>query len=297
MSHKNLSLSCFEFFELKNMITNSILTIYNSQSKKPSEFPISFPKEMERVLSNLDQLRPLILFTPLKKIENSDELKFMGESLAKKIYEDKLLHELFSAWKFSKFIQHSEIMLKYIFKFSSNHYFDCDLIPAHCRTNIRSHHFKRMFEITKEVLTQFKINDSRKILQDLSSLKHLICNEKTFYEQIGGAQFISQCLDHIYINLFGDPLTKNAFLNVDPEYVKYKQKIFFCRLFRNKIGSYDLDDLKVIHERLNISKEQFNVFVRSAQDYMGNIRLPMEQGSEIIHQLCSLEPYIVNLKH
>lgn len=293
--HKKCDISFFEFFELKNMISNSLLNIFNSKFKHSRDFPLAFPKEMERVLMNLERMRPLILVDPGKQLENSLNFKFVSERLAKKLLEDQSLHELFISWNFSKVMKHSEILLKYIFRHSSNKYFECDLIPAHCKSNIQSIHFKKMFAITKDVLIDFKINNSyiKQVMQDFSSVKHHICKEKTFYDHVGGASFLSPLIDHIYINLFGDPVTKNLFLNVDADDVKYKQKIFFCRLFCNKIGSHDFEDLRSIHDRLNITKKQFDVFVRSMQDYIGNVQLPLYQENEIVDLVRSLEPYIV----
>lgn len=296
--HKKYEIIFSEFFEMKNILTNSILDIYNASFKHSKQFPITFPKEIDRIFSNIEKLRPLILVNPSRNIETRLDLQFLSETLSKKMLENKLMQKLFLPWQLSKVIKHSEIVLKYILKYSSNNYFECDLIPAHCKSEINSEQFNIMKEITKNLLTDFRISKEfvSRAIQDFQFVKNHICKEKTFFEKIGGSSFVSPCIDHIYVNLFGDSLTKHLFLNVDGDYVKYKQKIIFCKIFRNKISSNDFDDLKAIHSRLKISDTHFKIFVKYMKEYLINAEINNEDSASMLKEVTSLEPYIVTKK-
>ena len=298
--HKKIEITYFEFFEMKNIFNNLFLDIYNSSIKYAKDFPITFPLEMERIFSNVECLRPLIISNPTKNLEKSINLKFISELIANKITQDKEMNALFASWSFQKLVKHSEIILSFIFKFPSNKYFECDLIPAHCKANIKSKHFMKMCDFIKTLLTHLKINRNllNRAMQDLYAMKHHIIKENTFFDKIGEAAFVSPCIDHIYINLFGDTLTKQFFINSDGDYIKYKQKMFMCKVFQNKIGSSDLDDLKSIHSKLNISKVQFERFIKYVHEYISIVQLPLNDEIEIANEIKSFEPYIVseNLK-
>jgi len=293
--HKKLEITAFEFFEMKNIFSNLFLDIYNSSIKNAKDFPITFPIEIERIFSNIECLRPLIISNPTKNLEKSINLKFISELITNKITQNKEMNPLFASWSFQKLVKHSEIILSFIFKFPSNKYFECDLIPAHCKANIKSTHFLKMCDFIKNVLLDLKINRNllNRAMQDLYSTKHHIIKENTFFDQIGGAAFVSPCVDHIYINLFGDLLTKHFFINSDGDYIKHKQKIFMCKVFQNKIGSFDLDDLKSIHSKHNISKVHFDHFMKYAQEYISIAQLSLTDEMEIVKEIKRFEPYIV----
>ena len=279
---------------MKNIITNSLLEIYNSSIKNYKSYPITFPKEIEKIFSNIEKLRPLIL--PSRNLENGINLKYIAEIISKKLLQQKVINELFMSWSFNRFTKHTEYFLRYIFKFSTNRYFESDLIPAHCKVTIKSSHFSIVRETILKVLSESNnINPEliKRAIQDLDCSKHHICKEKTFYENIGGDSFVHPCIDHIYVNLFGNPATKHFFTNADGDYVKYKQKIFFCKVFQNKIGSQDYDDLKAIHARLNISKDHFDLFIKFMKDHMTLTQMQLSEEEFIVKEIKNFEPYIV----
>lgn len=296
--HKNFDITFFEFFDFKNIIINSLLNIHNANINRNNMLPISFSSEIERVFKNVEKTRKLLLINPTRDMENVLNIKLISEILSKRLLEDKEIQQLFSAFSFEKLMKHSENILNYIFNFSCNKYVECDLIPAHCKSDIKLFHFHKIEIKVKEILSELKIKQEmiRRAIQNLQMTKPHICKEKSEIEKFSRDSFISPCIDHIYVNLFGDPLTKQYFMNVDGDYVKYKQKIFFSRMFKNKIGSHDFDDLKAIHARLNISKEEFEKFIFYFQSYLTNLQITKKQEEETVKEIRKYEPYIISKK-
>lgn len=144
-------------------------------------------------------------------------------------------------------------------------------------------------------LTQSNISneDISKIKLAFGRTRNRISREQPLLERIGGKNIVDSYIETVYTYMFGLPETQPFYLNAEAEYVKYKQKVFFCRAFNNEIDGVDLMDLKMIHEKMGIKKKHFDIFVKFSREILMDLGVEENNLELLIDRIRVLEHSIV----
>ena len=141
--------------------------------------------------------------------------------------------------------------------------------------------------------TNISNEDIRKIKLAFERIRNRISREQPLLERIGGKSIVDSYIETVYTYMFGLPETQPFYLNAEEEYVKYKQKMFFCRVFNNEIDSVDLMDLKMIHEKMGIKKKHFDIFVKFSREILLDLGVEGNDLELLIDRIRFLEHSIV----
>ena len=143
------------------------------------------------------------------------------------------------------------------------------------------------------IQSNISTEDSSKIKLAFERTRNRISREQPLLERIGGKNIVDSYIETVYTYMFGLPETQLFYLNAEAEYVKYKQKVFFCRAFNNEIDSVDLMDLKMIHEKMGIKKKHFDIFVKFSREILMDLGVEENDLELLIDRIRFLEHSIV----
>lgn len=280
--HSNVGITWKECFEMKNTILNTLL------DKKT----LDFPKGFHNFQQNLHYLHKYILaepnlYHPIFENSNSFDYEFFYDLFLHFLRKTKSFNLFFSSFSKEKLQKHAEYILDFITKSPKNSFDLVDLIPEHCKIHINDQDFFEVMNALALTLNEMKLNNDQysRLMLNFERTRGYISRNESFLVKKGGSEFVDRLIENIYVSIVGSQETKKFFVDVDTEYVKYKQKIFFSRLFRNQIDGVDLVDLKAIHEKLGIQNKHFDDFLRFSSESLFAQGLSPKQISFVIEKI------------
>ena len=283
--HQKIGVSWYECFEMKNLLFNQFL------DKKT----LVFNDQFQLFRNNLQNLHKFFLEEPNQYVLKFHiDFKTLVNSFTNAIKKHKGLNDVFWGFNIERLIKHSEYMINFLMNSKHNHYQLNDLAAAHCKHYINNQEFSQLFHIFSSVLQENQCN-SEEIMHlqgNFHKTQNYISQEQQIYDKIGGIECVDNFIEIMYISLFGSNETKNYFKNYDMENIKYKQKIFFSKLFKNEIDSVDLVDLKAIHEKLEIREKHFDSFIKFASETLIALRINEKLIPTILEKIQFLKPSI-----
>lgn len=276
-------------FELKNIFMNTL-----SDRKC-----LTFGEDFGRFALNLQDLHKFLLNEPNSYQPGSKHYSVKLESLISNfsnlLIRNKILSRLLGSWTPKRMEDHCKYMVEYLTNAPDNVYKLSDIAPTHSCCFVTSKEFNAVSYTLLTTLIQMKCNKEEisRLMVDLERTRHFISREKTLDEKIGEiANMTDHFIETIYINLFGSFDTKHFFLNTDAEYIKYKQKLFFLKVFRNEITSVDLIDLKAIHWKMGVKQKHFDLFLKFSNDFLVESKLESVYVKIILEKLKGFMDFI-----
>ena len=288
--HCQIGLDWRECFEMKNILYNNLIL----EKKDLAE-----TKDLELFHQNLQHLHKYILNEPnaYSYLEGSIDPTLLRDEFTRNLSKTNNLHTIFNNWTSEKVAEHNKYLVNYMLKLKENPYNLEDLIPAHCKAFITTKDFNLMKKAFHSSLIQIKVKDDnlKKIMLEFEQTRYNISREKTLLDKIGGLGSINTFIDIIYVFLFGSEETKSYFVNSDIEYVKFKQKLFFAKIFSGKINHVDLIDLKAIHYKMGVTSEAFEIFANFCQIGLMDLKLKEPIVDAIMEKIKSLKSFICEI--
>lgn len=221
--------------------------------------------------------------------------KLLINLLFQAITRQKSLKKLFDSWSVDRMQDHCKYIVEYILNSPLNPYKSCDMAPAHSGSFITRKEFNIILECFYACLIKMKCKNDEinKLMVNFESIRHFISREKHLCEKIPNFQHcVEHYIDVLYVHMFGNQNTKHFFKNSDLDYVKYKQKLFFLKLFRNEIDDVDLTDLKAIHWKMGIKPQHFELFSKSTYDSLTETQINPEYVGIFMEKINGLKEYI-----
>lgn len=291
--HEKLGISSKHLLELKNIIFNYCLEIAGIDQNNPilNQNLINLHFGLQKLSFILSTPNPYEFIEP-KQI-NFNQLR---EIFIKFITKDQKLVKLFEKWEPERLKRHCVSILDYLFQISRNKILINDLIPIHCRKFITKLEFKNLGESLKNALIYMELDQNiiDKILTNYDYSFHNICREKSILDLIGGQNTINLIVDSMYVQLLGAQDTKTFFAHSNTNNLVFKLKIFFNRILDNKITYDDLIDLKVIHHKMDIKDKQFDFFLKSLEEALGDLQIQSELINLILEKFRKIRCYITS---
>lgn len=276
-------------FEMKNILINCFL----------DRKALTFKPSTEKFLSKMHYLHLYIMNEPniyQPDIENSSiDINLMVSLLCKSLVRNKDLSKIFGFWSVARLQNHCRYMVDYLMKSKSNPFLLCDMAPIHSGCFITNKEFSLVYEILQSLLKDMKGNEEEiaYILCDLERLRHHVSRESLKAEKIEDLSSICDLfIESLYVYMFGNNDTKAYFKNTEMCYIKYKQKLFFLKLFKNELESADLIDLKAIHSKMGIKKQHFDHFLKFAEECLLEINLNPFYVSRYLKKMSHLKSFI-----
>lgn len=288
-AHSSLGINWKDCYEMKNLIINNLLCRES----------IHLKEDLIKFWSNLQSLHKFILNQP-NFYENDINIflqaPMMASTFCKAITQQKSLEKLFGKWSLARIQNHCMYIVEYITNSPKNKYNLCDLPPAHCPVYINREEFNATLSAFHLTLSHLKIeeDEAAKMMINFERTRYYISREKQLEERVVGnlENFTDNFIEYIYTYLLGHQETKSFYLNTDPEYIKYKQKLFFLKMFKNEIDSVDLIDLKAIHFKLGVKPKHFEIFYKLSQESLFDQKLDPFSMRIILNKLNFLKKYI-----
>lgn len=289
ITHSSLGINWKDCYEMKNLIINNLLCRES----------IHLKEDLIKFWANLQSLHKFILNQP-NLYENDSNIFLQTPAMAslfcKAITQQKSLEKLFGKWSVTRIQNHCLYIIEYITNSPKNKYSLCDLPPAHCPVYIQREEFNAALNAFHLTLTHLKVDEDEaaKMMINFEKTRYYISREKQLEERVIGnlESFTDNFIEYIYTYLLGHQETKSFYLNTDPEYIKYKQKFFFFKMFKNEIDSVDLIDLKAIHFKLGVKSKHFEIFYKLSQESLFDQKLDPFSMRIILNKLSFLKKYI-----
>jgi len=121
--------------------------------------------------------------------------------------------------------------------------------------------------------------------------------EKTLYQRLGGYDAIASVVDELFARKCADKQLNRFFLGMS---IDTKRKIrqnvvnFLC----NATGGpcyYTGRDIATVHTGLNISEDDWNIFVNIATETMDKFKVPQKEKEDVFAAVSGLKKDIVGL--
>lgn len=276
-------------FEMKNVLINSFL----------DGKTLTFKQNSNNFLQNISNLHKYIFSEP-NLYQPDDTNLSVDQNLfvplfCKALENNKELSKLFSFWPISRLQNHCKQMLYFLIRSPHSVYELNDLIPTHSGCLITNKEFYILYEIFYSLLKEIKTNEEEIdfLLSNLEQTLSYISRENIYKKFINEIPKICDLyVESIYVPLFGNIHTKKFFYNTDINYIKYKQKLFFIKLFRNEIGRTDLVDLKAIHSKIHLKDAHFDLFLKFSEETFVEMHLDPIFLKIILQKILKLRRFI-----
>ena len=108
--------------------------------------------------------------------------------------------------------------------------------------------------------------------------------EPSIYERIGGEEGIEGLLDEFYTRVTSDSVLKSYFIDVSMERVRKMQKMFFCEVIGGP-HHYDGKPLAEIHKNMEISRYEFDRFVKILVETLKDRGISDKDGREVVAKI------------
>ena len=271
--HKKIGLDWKHCFEMKNIFINNLI-----DGKK-----LSFPVDLDRFMTQIHYFHKFILPSPNQYQPDhqtySIDMQLFISLFCHSLNKQKTLAKVFGSWPILRLQEHCKYLVEFLINSPKNPYKLCDLTPTHCGAFISGNEFNIVLNVFYSILTQMKCKKKEidNLLIDFERTRYCISREKRLMEKIDSnvipTDVVDTYIENLYAYMFGCPETKQFFINSDIEYVKYKQKLFYIKLFNCGIDSIDLVDLKAIHYKLGIKNSHFEAFIQFTEESLQEIKI------------------------
>jgi len=276
-------------FELKTIIRNELLDM------KTLNFHDDF-KLFDHQLHNLHKFL-LVEPNPYQPDlnESSIDPQLLISLLCHATISEKSLQKIFGSWTINRMQNHCKYIVEFILNSRKNPYKLCDMAPAHSATFITKKEFNAVLNCFHSCLLKMdcKKDEINKFIMNFERTRQVISREQSINEKIDDLSYcVDQFIENLYFYMFGNPDTTQYFVNSDLEYVKYKQKLFFLKLFKNDLDDVDLVDLKAIHLKMGVKPQHFEVFLKYSYDSLIEAHIEKEYVEIFINKIKGLMDYI-----
>lgn len=285
---ENQEINWLQCFELKNIIRNELTDLKS----------LNFHEDFKLFDHQLHQLHKFILPEPNPYVfECSFDLKMLINLFSNNINREKGLQNLFGKWPLDRIQSHCKYILEYLIDSNHNPYKSCDLASTHSGCLISKMDFDNVMDCFSSSLLKMNIKKSEidKLTLNFERCQHFISRESHLKRKISGvseSEWIDNFIENIYVYMFANSETKHFYKNSELSYVKYKQKLFFLKLIKNKLDSKDLIDLQAVHSKMGIKPSHFQLFLKFAQESLEEIHMNPTITEYILKKIHGVMDYI-----
>lgn len=114
----------------------------------------------------------------------------------------------------------------------------------------------------------------------------------TLYERIGGSKAIEAAIEAFYERVLDDERVSHYFDGIDIERLKRRQKTFF-EYGTGGPAEYDIGLIKILHARLDIDQEAYEVFTGHFEDTLKAFDVPEQEREEVMAAIHSFRDDVV----
>lgn len=111
-----------------------------------------------------------------------------------------------------------------------------------------------------------------------------VVSDGKLYAEFGGHDGMVRLMDDFMVILLADPRTKDFFVAVDQKHVKVELVSQFCQITGGGC-TYTGKDMKVVHAKLGIHKEDFMALVEDLQLAMNQNHIPFTAQNKLLAAL------------
>lgn len=111
-----------------------------------------------------------------------------------------------------------------------------------------------------------------------------VISDGKLYAEFGGHDGMVRLMDDFMAILLADPRTKDFFVAVDQKHVKVELVSQFCQITGGGC-TYTGKDMKVVHAKLGIHKEDFMALVEDLQLAMNQNHIPFTAQNKLLAAL------------
>jgi hemoglobin len=111
-----------------------------------------------------------------------------------------------------------------------------------------------------------------------------VISDGKLYAEFGGHEGLVKLMDDFMVILLADPRTKDFFVAVDQKRVKVELVSQFCQITGGGC-TYTGKDMKVVHAKLGIHKEDFMALVEDLQLAMNQNHIPFSAQNKLLAAL------------
>ncbi|MFT4076485.1 MAG: group 1 truncated hemoglobin [Asticcacaulis sp.] len=112
----------------------------------------------------------------------------------------------------------------------------------------------------------------------------VISPDGRLYAEFGGNEGLVKLMDDFMVILLADPRTKDFFVAVDQTHVKVELVSQFCQILGGGC-TYTGKDMKEVHAKLGVHKEDFLALVEDLQLAMNKNRIPFAAQNKLLAAL------------
>lgn len=111
-----------------------------------------------------------------------------------------------------------------------------------------------------------------------------VVSDGKLYAEFGGHDGMVRLMDDFMVILLADPRTRDFFVAVDQKHVKVELVSQFCQITGGGC-TYTGKDMKVVHAKLGIHKEDFMALVEDLQLAMNQNHIPFTAQNKLLAAL------------
>lgn len=115
----------------------------------------------------------------------------------------------------------------------------------------------------------------------------------SIYERIGGEATIASIIEVFYNKITSDPVLSSYFKNANVDKIMRMQKHFFTAATGGPL-TYSGRPLKDVHQHLDISRYEFDRYVRHLTETLESIGVPEEDRKQVVARINIYAPDITN---
>ncbi|EGR31380.1 protozoan cyanobacterial globin family protein, putative [Ichthyophthirius multifiliis] len=224
------------------------------------------------------------------------------QKVVKKLYEEKVLHDP-KLKDFFKNINIDQLQLKLVEFFTmitggAHNYQGKSAKDAHKTYNIMSFHFDIYKNHLKDSLLEFCQNKEAitEFLNLLDTLRVDIIGGKppSLFEKMGGEDAINAFAEGLFTNIMNERRIRHYFENVDLKPCKQHFKEFLYMTLGGP-SKYSGENVRELHEQMDISTKDFNVFKELVEKTVPCIGIEKQNQIELIQFFESMRQMIVTV--
>jgi len=127
------------------------------------------------------------------------------------------------------------------------------------------------------------------------SVAETAASQKTLYERLGGYDPISAVVDVFLIKVWADPVVGRYFVGMGTDtrnQLRQKNKNLMCANTGGPCKKINRP-LKLAHEGLGITNEEFDIVVNHLVDTLKEFKVPQQEHDELMKKVWGLRSYVV----
>ncbi|SFJ00569.1 group I truncated hemoglobin [Thermoflavimicrobium dichotomicum] len=117
---------------------------------------------------------------------------------------------------------------------------------------------------------------------------------KSLYEKLGGRAAVEAVISDFLNELLSDDRVSYHFVGVDIERLQKNKFKFFAELFGGPIKYTGGETLRNAHKGLNISSEEYDVFLAHLRSVLRKHGIPLQDIAKMDALIRSFKPHIIN---